>query len=179
MGSISSTFYVRIFHTKVLCTDFLYLRFGVVTFWRQIIGKKCLCKMLVKFRVKQTANKSQFHQHSTYLCAASTHVAPKSVRIQSKVSIFLCFWDLRVQKLLTERWWNWHQEPILLKKFSLRKTCLISNSLTSCKELVNLLFKTAFLFIGLPPVLTSLKYISRSYQHVMLIFSYRKCTAYM
>ncbi len=50
----------------------------------------------------------------TYLRVAFTPVAPKSVRIQSSVSIFLRFWDLRIQKLLVECWWNWHL--LLLQK---------------------------------------------------------------
>jgi len=39
----------------------------------------------------------------TYLRPSFTPVAPKSVRIQPSVSIFLRFQDLRVQKLLVER----------------------------------------------------------------------------
>jgi len=35
------------------------------------------------------------------------HSSQKS-KISVNVSIFLSFWDLRVQKLLVERWWNWH-----------------------------------------------------------------------
>jgi len=47
-GSISSTFYERVFCTKVLCTAFLYLRFGFVIFWLKNIGKKVADKMLMK-----------------------------------------------------------------------------------------------------------------------------------
>jgi len=33
----------------VLCTAFLYLNFGNVTFWQKKIGEKAAPKMLVKF----------------------------------------------------------------------------------------------------------------------------------
>ena len=43
------------------------------------------------------------------LRTAFTLVVPKSVKKFSLVlSIFLRFRDLRMQKLLVERWWNWH-----------------------------------------------------------------------
>ncbi len=38
-GSISSTFYEKVFCTKVICEPFLKLRFGFVIFWRIDIGE--------------------------------------------------------------------------------------------------------------------------------------------
>jgi hypothetical protein len=38
--SITSIFYLHLFHTKVLCAAFLYLQFGFVTFWQKDIGAK-------------------------------------------------------------------------------------------------------------------------------------------
>jgi len=46
--SISSTCYVRIFHTKVFCAAFLLLKFGFVFFWRKNIGAKAARKMSMK-----------------------------------------------------------------------------------------------------------------------------------
>jgi len=47
-ASISSTFYMWLFHTKVFCAAFLYLQFGFVIFWHKNIGAKAARKMLVK-----------------------------------------------------------------------------------------------------------------------------------
>ncbi len=44
---ISSTFYIRLFHTKVLHEAFLWLEFGFVIFWRKNIVEKAACKMLM------------------------------------------------------------------------------------------------------------------------------------
>jgi hypothetical protein len=33
---------------------------------------------------------------------------PKSTKRTVKLLVFLCFWDLRVQKRLVKCWWNWH-----------------------------------------------------------------------
>jgi len=46
--SISSTFDELIFRAIVLCKDFLYLRFGFVTFWSKNICRKVASKMLMK-----------------------------------------------------------------------------------------------------------------------------------
>ncbi len=45
---------------------------------------------------------------SSTLIAAFTCTDPKSAKRQSHCQSFLCFWDLGVQKLLVECWWNWH-----------------------------------------------------------------------
>jgi len=47
-GSISSTFYLQLFRTKVFCTAFLWLQFGFLIFWHKNIGAKAAGKMLVK-----------------------------------------------------------------------------------------------------------------------------------
>jgi hypothetical protein len=46
--SISPTFYACLFLTKVLCAEFLYLKFGFVIFWQQNISAKAARKMLMK-----------------------------------------------------------------------------------------------------------------------------------
>ncbi len=46
--SISPIFYQQLFHTKVLCTPFMYLQVGFVIFWRKDFGTKAVHKMLVK-----------------------------------------------------------------------------------------------------------------------------------
>ncbi len=46
--SISSTFYSSLFCAKVLCAAFLLLQFGFLIFWRQNIGAKAACKMLMR-----------------------------------------------------------------------------------------------------------------------------------
>jgi len=33
---------------------------------------------------------------------------PKAQKKTGKLSVFFCFWDLCLQKLLVECWWNWH-----------------------------------------------------------------------
>jgi len=48
----------RIFCMKVLCTAFLYLQFGFVTFWQKYIGRKSACKMLMKLTPSLTKCKS-------------------------------------------------------------------------------------------------------------------------
>ncbi len=45
--SISLTFYVQIFHTKVSCTTILKLNFGFVIFSQKNFGAKAVRKMLV------------------------------------------------------------------------------------------------------------------------------------
>jgi hypothetical protein len=46
--SISSTFYARLFRTKVFGAAFLLSQFGFEIFWRQNIGEKFGPKMLMK-----------------------------------------------------------------------------------------------------------------------------------
>jgi len=46
--SISTTFYERLFCTKVLGVDFLKLQLGFVIFWQKNIGTQAACKMLMK-----------------------------------------------------------------------------------------------------------------------------------
>ncbi len=46
--SISSTFYVSHFCTKVFCAVLLYLQFGFVILWQNNIGAKAARKMLMK-----------------------------------------------------------------------------------------------------------------------------------
>jgi len=46
--SISSTFYIRLFHTKVLWAPFILLQIGFEFFWPKNIGAKAACKMLMK-----------------------------------------------------------------------------------------------------------------------------------
>ena len=48
LGSISSTFYKQLFHTKVFCAAFLYLQFVFIILSQNKIGKKAAHKMLVK-----------------------------------------------------------------------------------------------------------------------------------
>jgi len=36
------------------------------------------------------------------------HIDPKKRKKTDNVTVFLCFLDLRAQKLLVEHWWNWH-----------------------------------------------------------------------
>ena len=47
-GSISPSFYVQLFHTKVFWAAFMYLHFRFVLFWHKENGPKAACKMLVK-----------------------------------------------------------------------------------------------------------------------------------
>jgi len=60
--SISPTFYVHLFCTKVLCAAFLSLQFGFVIFWRKIISAKAACKMLMKL-----ASEDQLSTHQATL----------------------------------------------------------------------------------------------------------------
>ncbi len=46
--SISPTFYSCLFHMKVFCATFLYLKFGFKFFWQKNIGAKAADKMLMK-----------------------------------------------------------------------------------------------------------------------------------
>ncbi len=46
--SVSQTFCKQLFSTKLLCAEFLYLKFGLVTFWQRNIGEKAAHKMLTK-----------------------------------------------------------------------------------------------------------------------------------
>ena len=46
--SISPTFYKHLFHTKVLCTVFLYLHFVLVFWGQKEVGVNAASKMLVK-----------------------------------------------------------------------------------------------------------------------------------
>ncbi len=52
-------------------------------------------------------SRGQFHQHFTssfYVCRSQ-----KRKKYSKVVSLFWSFRDLRTQKLLVERWWNWPQ----------------------------------------------------------------------
>jgi len=61
----------------------------------------------------------QLHPHSK----SSFYVLRSRKRKKTvTLSIFLCFRDLRVQKLLVECWWNWPQVSWLQKCISIRKT---------------------------------------------------------
>ncbi len=51
--SISPTFYVRLFRTKVLRKAYLRLNFRFVLFWHENIGRKAALKMLAKLTPKQ------------------------------------------------------------------------------------------------------------------------------
>jgi len=57
---IVSKFYKQIFCTKVFCTVFIYLHFGVVFFWRNNIDTYAACKMLMKL----TTGSNFFKPHS-------------------------------------------------------------------------------------------------------------------
>ncbi len=46
--SISSTFYIRRFHMKVLCAAFLLIQFGFAVFWCKNSGTKAACKISMK-----------------------------------------------------------------------------------------------------------------------------------
>jgi hypothetical protein len=49
--SISSTFFVRLFRTKVFYAAFINLQFGFVIFCRKNIGSKVASKMLMRLTV--------------------------------------------------------------------------------------------------------------------------------
>jgi len=46
--SISSTFYISLFGTKLFFEAFLYSHFGFEIFWQKYIGTKAAHKMLMK-----------------------------------------------------------------------------------------------------------------------------------
>ncbi len=73
--SISSTFYVCLFHTKVLCTALLQLHFGSKLFGAKFLNKKCARKTLMKLSEggDQTVFKASitnliFLKSNSYLC---------------------------------------------------------------------------------------------------------------
>jgi hypothetical protein len=78
----------KLFCSKVFERSFLQV--GFVIFWRNNIGA---CKLLVKLTTGVKFNQ----------CSMSSFYAqiPKAQK-DSLVSVFLCFWDLRAQKLLVE-----------------------------------------------------------------------------
>jgi len=72
MGSISPTFYARLFCTKVLFEAFLYLQFGFVTFFQKDISAKAARKMLMKM--------ATVVNFTNVLQAAFTQADPKSTK---------------------------------------------------------------------------------------------------
>jgi hypothetical protein len=46
--SISPIFYEQLFHMKVFCAAFMWLKFGFVIFWQKDFGAKAAHRMLVK-----------------------------------------------------------------------------------------------------------------------------------
>jgi len=57
-----------------------------------------------------------------YLRSAFTPADPKIAKCSQVMSVFLCFWDLQVQKLLVKRWWTWHQGHLRFKSDLERQT---------------------------------------------------------
>jgi len=49
---------------------------------------------------------------SNILCPPFTHADSKSTKNTVNLSVFLCFWDLRAEKLHIKCMWNWHLESI-------------------------------------------------------------------
>jgi len=111
--SISTTFYVQCFHTKVFCAAFFQLQFGFVIFWCKIISAKGMCKMLVKLstgvKERQKERKferdrggsseeqcvlfvyrGQFHQH--FKSSFYAHRSQKHKKVTQLGCIFCPFW---------------------------------------------------------------------------------------
>jgi hypothetical protein len=86
----------------------------------------------------QTMIRCQFHQSST-----SSFCTRRSRKHKKVVSIFLRFWDLRMQNLYVECWWNWPQVSISSKFY--RKFLLLPDS-KSAKNTVKL---SVLLFFGI------------------------------
>jgi len=143
--------------TKVLCAAFLYLCFGFVTNGKvaqstfvQKIVNKMLMKLtpLVYFTNIFT---SSFYTRSSQKCKNSV-----------KLSVsFYAFWDLRAQKLLVERWWNWLlvtsnacDIQIVQNTGKVRLTCLRSNiSYRLLNNLTEVLIRTLQLQNGTTKVI--------------------------
>jgi hypothetical protein len=63
-GSISPTFYARLFCTKVLCNAFFCLKYGLNFFWHNETAANALVKLLVKLttaKAKVVESISKFH----------------------------------------------------------------------------------------------------------------------
>ncbi len=73
--------------------------------WHQVAEFKILVPLL-GFLLLSSSNLGSISP--TYLHTAFTPVAPKSVRNQSSCQYLFTLWDILAQKLLVERWWNWH-----------------------------------------------------------------------
>jgi hypothetical protein len=119
MVSISSTFYLNIFHMKVLCTAFLKLQFGFEIFCQKNISTRAARKMLIKltpaFWVPKSAKpkclkplsfilqyRGRFHQRIlTMILLAHIQNAQKEIQV---TSVYLLFLDLSTQKLLIKCW---------------------------------------------------------------------------
>jgi len=68
--------------------------------------------------------RAQFHQRSTYSFYVGR--SQKCKKILMTLLYFLRFWDLQMQKLLVERWWNWHQKSSNIL-FTLQNTSAMWN----------------------------------------------------
>jgi len=70
-----------------------------------IVSENTLWHLLYTPKVRLNTTWVQFHQHSTSRFFGAQ--IPKAQKRLTTWLSFLRFWDLRVQKLLVERWWNW------------------------------------------------------------------------
>jgi hypothetical protein len=75
---------------------------SIFLLFRDLLAQKLLSN------VDEIDTCGQFYQHST-----SSFHAPRAQKRKIKWSVFLHFWDLCAQKLLVERWWNWHLSAVL------------------------------------------------------------------
>jgi len=86
---------------------------------------------------------------------------PKSAKKTVKLSVFLRFPDLRVQKLLIECWWNWHLLH-MVKDYIGPKWSHILFWLASCSQFYQHFTYKIFLRTLFWQLFSSLKYVEKA-----------------
>ncbi len=120
-------YWIRQKRVKCSFKSFLFLPCVFFNFLRELINypwigvsvrgfEQMFCMLRTARKCKKWWTWDWLHQHvyEQLLLGQITKAQKKTV----KLSVFLRFWDLRMQKLLVECWWNW---PRLLSHYLSRK----------------------------------------------------------
>jgi len=151
--SISLIFYARLYHSKVLCADFLSWKLGFVVFCQKNIGAKAARKRFMisfcgqtsqkyklnddltvflrfwnlrsqKVLINMLVNRLQCQFHQHFTCIfLRGYFCAKKIQTQNTALWFLAP-KFGMKNALVKRWWNWRQVEIGVDRAGARKKIL-------------------------------------------------------